>query len=520
VRSTESAPHPLDIHESDQTLATRRLPAVTSALAAFDTHKLAVTILFIGIFAMAVRAQADSDLWWHLQAGGVTVEIGRAPQIDLFSHTRETAPWVNHSWLSQVVLFRLYEWASYRGLSLWVGALAVATFAFVYAQMAGGAFSRAFVVVLAAATSAIVWTARPQMLSLLFTGIVAYVLYLLKWRGTNRLWLLPPLFVLWVNMHAGYALGFLLIACFVVGEALNRLLAPVIPGHDPVVARTQLASLLGFTLLSAVLLAINPNATRMWTYPFETVATAGLRELIQEWQSPDFHPLYAQPFIWMVLALFASAGLSGKRIDGTDLVTVGAFAYAALLAGRNVGPFAVVAAPVLSRHVAPIVVRLWTKGRFRPRRPVVFAGLNAAILLLVAALAAWKVSLPLRAEFNEQLQRETLPVGAVEWIERAQPQGPMFNRYRWGGYLIWRLWPQYRVFIDGRTDLYGDEVLGDYVEIATAGPRAMELLEEYGVMWAVIRPDEPLGALLECHGWRVAYEDDVAAVFMRSSSGG
>ena len=96
----------------------------------------------------------------------------------------------------------------------------------------------------------------------------------------------------------------------------------------------------------------------------------------------------------------------------------------------------------------------------------------------------------------------------------------MFNRYRWGGYLIWRLWPEHLVFVDGRTDLYGDEVLGDYLEIYRAGPQATKLLESYGVTWAVIEPDSALTALLACEGWRVAYEDGIAAVWLRHLSGG
>lgn len=504
---------------------------MSSALAHFDTRKLAVAILFTGLFAMAVRAPLDSDLWWHLQAGRVTVESGRPLQTDLFSHTREGARWINHSWLTQVVLFKLFDWFSHGGLALWVGVLVVATFVFVYVQMEGDAFARAFVAVLAATTSAVVWSARPQIVSLLFTAVVGYALYLLKWRGKNRLWVLPPLFVLWVNLHAGYTLGFLLIGCFLAGESLNHLIAHVIPGDDPVVSWKQLAVLLGAALLSAILLVLNPNTARMWAYPWDTVAIGSLRELIQEWQSPDFHPLYTQPFIWMALALLASVGLSGRRIDGVDLVTVSAFAYTALLSARNIGPFAIVAAPVLSRRVATIIARVQARPGVRvatgraerssacsePRTcsRAVYGVLNVVILALVVALAGWKVSLPLGRAFNEQVQGETLPVGAVEWIERERPEGRMFNRYRWGGYLIWRLWPEYQVFVDGRTDLYGDEVLEDYVEIATAGPRAMELLEAYGVTWAVIWPEDALGTLLACEGWELGYEDGVSAVWVR-----
>jgi len=212
---------------------------------------------------MAVRAPSDSDLWWHLQAGRLTVESGRPVQTDTFSHTREGVPWVNHSWLTQAVLFKLFDWFSYAGLALWVGVLVVATFVLIYVQMEGNAFVRAFVAILAATTSAVVWSARPPMVSLLLMAVVGYVLYLLKWRGTNRRWLLPPLFALWVNLHAGYALGFLLIGCFLAGESLNHLLAHVNPGDDPVASWKQLAVAILFVGLFAMAVRA-PSDSDLW----------------------------------------------------------------------------------------------------------------------------------------------------------------------------------------------------------------------------------------------------------------
>ena len=105
---------------------------------------------------------------------------------------------------------------------------------------------------------------------------------------------------------------------------------------------------IGVAVLSAALLVLNPYGTRMWTYYLDTVGIGALQDFIQEWQSPDFHPLYAQPFIWLLLGTLAAMGLSGRRADGTDLALVGMFTYASLLAGRNFGPFALVIAPVLT----------------------------------------------------------------------------------------------------------------------------------------------------------------------------
>jgi len=505
-----------------------------------DTHRLALVILFVAVFAMAMRVPTDTDTWWHLQAGRVMVESGRVLTTDLFSHTRYGAPWVAYAWLSQVILYLLFHHLSYVGLGLWIGGVLVAAFVFVYLQMEGDVFLRAFIIVLAALTSAVIWAARPQLISLLLTSVLTYILYLFKWRGVNRLWLLPPLFVLWVNLHAGYALGFMVLAAFVAGEALNRvlwLLEPTLDarseggdpgrGRDPVLGWRGLGWVVGVALLSALVLVIHPNTTQMWTYYLDTVRIGVLQDFIQEWQSPDFHQLRAQPFIWLLLATLAAAGLSGRRIDGTDLALVGGFAYAALLAGRNIAPFAIVAAPALSRHARPILEgwartarsRGWLRARrLAVRRPSPRkALLNWTLLFLILAAAGVKAALPLRASFNRAHERETLPLGAIEWIREQQPDGPMFNSYNWGGYLIWHLWPDYLVFVDGRTDLYGDELLRQYLKVHFVKPGFYTILNQHGVNFVVTEAGSFTDNFLALDdGWILAYADDVAVVYVRT----
>ncbi len=496
--------------------------AIARFLSWFDTRRLAVAILFVGLFAMAARVPTDTDTWWHLQAGRVMLETGRILQTDVFSHTRAGSAWVNHSWLSQIWLAWLFGHFRYAGLGLWLAATVALTFGFVYRQMEGSVFLRAFVCILAAATSALVWIARPQLFSLLLTAVVAHILYLLKWRQVNRLWLLPPLFVLWVNLHAGYALGFMVLSAFIGGEIANHVLNRLLgPGPDPVVGWRQLGLLVGISLLSALLLVINPNTTRMWTYYLDTVNIGALQDYIQEWRSPDFHVLAAQPMIWLLLGTLAALGLSGRRVDGSDLALVGLFAYATLMAGRNVGPFALVAAPVLSRHAAAVVAR-WRGARppLRPRPRPNLGMVNLALLALVLLAAVIKIRVPLQASLNEQLQRQTLPVDAVAWIRQHRPAGEMFNPYNWGGYLIWALWPEYRVFVDGRTDLYGDSLLRQYLDAQGGRPGTDDVLATYGVDWVLTYPDDGLSLHLRCTpGWREVYRDPIAVIWQRSGAG-
>jgi hypothetical protein len=516
---------------------------VRRLLHSLDTRRLAVLILFAGVFAMASRTPADTDTWWHLQAGRVTLESGRILQSDVFSHTRQGQSWVNHSWLSQIILYVLFRYLRYFGLGLFQALVITVAFVLVYAQMEGDVFTRAFIIILAAATSAVVWIARPQLLSFLLTAVLCYLLYLYKWRGVNRLWVIPTLFILWVNLHAGYALGFIVLVGFVAGEVLNNILvffAPVPPQpssavrggeeeretKDPVLPWRGIGAVVLVAFVSFLCLLLNPNTTRMWTYYLDTVSIGVLQDFIQEWGSPDFHPLYTQPFIWLLLATLAAVGLSGRRVDGSDLALVAGFTYASLLAGRNIGPFALVTAPVLSRHVRPIVERGLRAARARgwlapPRRAgravsTRLVPVNWLLLALMLVAAGAKVVYPLRTSFNIENERRTLPLGAVEWIREHRPEGLMFNSYNWGGYLIWQLWPDYLVFVDGRTDLYGDALLRQYLQVRFVQPGFSRVFDEYGVDIILTEADGFTSRFLAVDdGWSLAYSDEVAVIYLR-----
>jgi len=476
--------------------------------------RLVVAIVFVSLFAMAVRTPVDTDMWWHLRSGQYIVETRTLPLVDPFSHTRASAAWINHGWLSQIVLYGAYAIGSLPMLALLVAGLVSIAFVFVWKQMDGGPFVRAFILVLAATTSAVIWAPRPQMFTFALTAIVGYIVYLYKWRQIDRLWLLPPIFVLWANVHGGFAVGFILLGGTLGGEVLNRLLRH--DGPEPLSWR-RWRKLLAITALSYGLLIANPNGTALYTYPLRTITIGVLRDFIQEWSSPDFHQLFAQPFIWMLAATLAAVGWSGRRLDGGDFALVAGFAYSALLAGRNIAPFALVCAPVLARHAQSTIARLTNRRQEQPRATGV-TQLNGIILMIVVVLAAVKVIAPLLSSVQRQAERMALPVDAANWIETNRPTGQMFNSYNWGGYLIWRLWPEYAVYVDGRTDLYDDVFLRDYLKVASAQPGFESILDRDKVDWVVIEANSPLDAALSREtAWTQAYRDGQAAIFTREA---
>lgn len=495
---------------------------------ALDTRRLLIAILFVAIFTMAVRVPTDTDTWWHLRSGEYMLRTRSIPRHDVFSYTIAGKPWIDHGWLAQIALYLLYAAFGYAGLGLALAVIVTLTFVFVFLQSEENLYLRAFVTVLAAITSAVVWIARPQIVSFLLTGAFSYVLYLYKRKGRNDLFLIPLLTVLWVNVHGAFITGFILSGCYVIGEVLNNLL-----GHqdDRVLSWGEVASLIKVSLIALVVLVINPNTYQMYLYPFKTVGIGALRDYIQEWASPDFHQFHLHPFIWIVLLILAAVGLARRRIDFTDLVLTSFFCYMSLWAGRNIALFALVTAPVLMRYgaeamrtlgeaiqahdVGQDLVQLGSKqiapGPWLTR-------LNWLILILVLSLCAIKVYQPLRTEVNLAAQEAYLPAEAVRFIRDNNLPGPMFNSYNWGGYLIWHLYPDYPVFIDGRTDLYDDEFIREYVKVTLARPGWREVLDQYGVNLILVESDSVLAAFLEKGDeWPSVYADTIATVFLRNT---
>jgi hypothetical protein len=142
--------------------------------------------------------------------------------------------------------------------------------------------------------------------------------------------------------------------------------------------------------------------------------------------------------------------------------------------------------------------------------------INLVILLVLAVLSVFRVWSPLTVAFNEQKIRNELPVDAVAWLVDNKPQGEIFNPYNWGGYLVWSLYPEYRVFVDGRTDLYGNEFLLQYLEVQSAQPGFEDILAEYDVNVILTYPDDVLSLRLGCvGGWEEVYQDDVAVIWVR-----
>jgi hypothetical protein len=500
----------------------------------FTARQLLVVILFVAIFAMAVRQPTDTDTWWHLKSGQLMWKSGEILRADPFSHTVQSLPWIDHGWLVQIVLWPLYQALGLVGLALLLATIVTVSFLLVYKQSAGKPFVAAFATLLGAVASSVIWAVRPQIVSLLLAAVVAFLLDRYKRTGSSAwLWPLPLTVALWVNCHGGFVIAFILMACYLAGETLNRLTSA--SSHASTGARqahARLAPLAIVILVCIPAVLLNPHTFKMFPYAYQTVSIGQLQDYIQEWASPDFHNLQFHPFIWLLLLTLAAMGLSRRRADWTDLALVGVFGYMGLLAVRNFALFALVAPPVLSRHAVfalddlaatqPRLSRLaaltHTLPPPRPRRALSL--LNLLLLVLVLVAAGGKIGTDLLRLHDPEVWGAGLPLGAVEYLQEHEMPGQMFNSYNWGGYLIWHLWPDYPVFVDGRTDLFGDELLGQYLEVRFARPGFQGVLDEYGVNFVLTETGGFTDNFLALDdSWTLAYSDEVAVIYVREEGG-
>ena len=483
------------------------------------------------VFLASARTPTDTDLWWHLAAGRQTWTTGQPMIVDSFSFTRAGQVWLNHSWLSQVLFYELFQAGGMLAIGSLVAGLAVASMGLVFAQMRGPAIFRAFLIVFGSAVAAVVWTSRPQTISLVLFAFLGWILFQYKWRKINRLWILPILFLFWTNLHGGWALGFLLIGVILGGEVLNHLLR----NHSPEVLDWRSMGRLGLWGLAAVpVLAIHPNGLAILKIPFETIGVQALQQTIQEWASPDFHELYQQPFLWLLLAALITFGLSGRKVDGSDLLAVVCFGALGLIARRNFGPFALVASPVLSRYLwkgfrdwqnpESNETGGWGPGLEEPlvahRRPRWQRVVNLVLVGLFFAAALLKLWVVTSPALVAPVVSAGNPVGAVAYLKEHAGSGHILNEYNWGGYLDWAL-PGMPIYVDGRTDLFGDELIGEWMQLLQADGNWADRLDDWNVDWVLVKPDRPIvQALAGRSGWAQVYVDDTCSLWKRSPPSG
>jgi hypothetical protein len=242
-----------------------------------------------------------------------------------------------------------------------------------------------------------------------------------------------------------------------------------------------------------------------------------MQEHIEEWFSPNFHQTRFLPLAVLMLLTFAALALSPKRLRASELMMLCATCFAVLRSGRHLPIFAFAAVPLLAAHVSFWVKsQSWAQGFFVPERIV--SNRQAWLRFAVLTVALMMSLMNVRKVVARQAQAEAkyFPVSAVEFIRAQNLPDPIFNSYDWGGYLIWKLYPERRVYIDGRADVYGDAFLEEFLRTNKGQGDWREPLRRYQVRTVIVKPDAPLASLLVNEdGWSKVFEDKQAVVLIK-----
>jgi hypothetical protein len=470
----------------------------------FVIFSTTIALLF-GILT-TVRGLVDSDYYWHIVAGRLIATTGSVPQTDPFSFTWGGQPWTMHEWLGELLMYWLVS----------VAGTGVATFVFGVIGIAGPlivawALLRVGVpmrgLVLPTALVAYIFTnyatIRPQAISWLFLGILLATLITLRPEHRWRPWMLVPLFVLWANVHGLYVIGLGVLGLYVGFTLAGR--TPMAP------RRLELLGVLGAAFLGSMLTPAGPVGL---LYPLRYIEGGdwGLQH-IKEWQSPNFHDATQLGLLVLIITTLLNAM---RATPGWLAAMATAGIAGALLATRNAPIAAMVALPALALGVAdrwPAKVRTQSMPeRVQLGRRVMELGV-AVVIVLAAVIILPRLSL---VNGSTMIPRN-FPMGAVDALEREDPAARVMAEYHWGGYVINRLYDAGgRVFVDGRNDMYSEEILNDYVSIRNAADGWQELATRYGVEAMMLSPDAAVATQApESGDWCEAYRDEVAVLLLR-----
>jgi hypothetical protein len=480
-----------------------------------NLRQLFIGILFIALFFMTLRPIADPDFWWHLRTGQLIAETHSIPHSDPFSSTNPGVPWVAHEWLTELLFYFLFRVGNFGLLIIVFSVIISAAFLLVYLRCPDHSrpYVAGLVLLLGALSTAPTWGVRPQMISLLLTSLFLFLLDRYSQKGQLRYILLIPLITLvWVNLHAGYFLGLVVVGVYLGGEVIDllrvTLLKHEIPEHLPLRSLIALSAILVASVLAAV---VNPNGFHILIYPFQTLVSPSMMQLIQEWFSPDFHLILWQPFALFLLMLIGAGMIGKKTISTPKILLTLLLGYASLRSMRNIPLFILVAVPVLAEEVDSFLrIRQQPASVNRLFKWVIPILLTFFLLLTGARFVQV-------AGQQQETEAKYFPSAAVDWIVENKPQGQLYNTYGWGGYLIWRLYPEYPVYIDGRADVYGDTFIFDFMSIQRAEPGWEEKLQDRSIQILLIEPDTTLAKLVRLSSsWENVFEDDQSILFVQT----
>ncbi len=493
-----------------------------------------LAILFISTFFFFVlrgTIAQDPDFGWHVRIGELIATTGKIPTTDPFSYTMPSYHFVDHEWLTDILLAKIYSWIGVFPITVGFAFLGICAL-FIASR---GADKRWIPVplFLAAGTLFEFMGIRPQIISWVLLALLMFLL----WQKTIwKRWrfFVPLLFLLWANIHGGFAIGIVVLSITILGQMIEQ----------RQVERKNLLVL----FLSLIATCINPYGYHLWIEVFKSLADPTLRSSIQEWY-PAIYFTNIAFWIYAALSLFLILRYR-KLFSVTTVVLYGFLLISGLASMRNIPIFVIVSffptMQAISYLYAESGKHLYGKERFAKA----YVGFSIICLcLFLPQLGAFLYGTYILKEGHN-----TYPEGAVAYLRENTPQQHIFSSYDWGGYLIWQL-PSQKVFIDGRMPSWRNTsapstessyAFGEYTGILKKEIPFTTIIDKYDIDTVLVSTSDlkeqhlklfgvdveksaflkrffrstisfaPVVSTIKRLGWKEVYRDNTAVIFQKS----
>lgn len=476
-------------------------------------------LVFIMVFLLGIltgpRFFGDGDPGRHIVIGKIIVTEHTIPKNDIFSFTKTGQSLTTTEWLSEVLYAVPYLFMGLNGVVLLAVILIAATITLMFREtviQSNSYFVAGLLAFWATAATFFHWLARPHLFSWLLFAIWVPAMDRVVRGEKVPIWQFPLIMLVWANLHGGFILGFLVWFAYLAGWAVEYLF-----DKDNRPTTEIFKRLLAVGGLSFPASLVNPSMLKLWSNVFGHVGDSTLMQQQIDWRSPDFHAPNVWPFLLLIaLMLFVLAAQKRKPSSGQLFLLIG-LTLLGLYSVRNIPFWVIACSPIIGgllgfrlgdskifENISKNIHTMQTTLRG------VTWNLLIAILTAAALLSGQRLD---SGKIGNTFNPDQFPVQAADWLTANPQAGNMFNEFTWGGYLLYRFWPEQPVFIDGQTDFYGAELVNEYLTTLRVQKGWQDILQKYDVSWAIIPTDFPMvEALQDKLNWQIVYQDDTATI--------
>lgn len=499
----------------------------------FTSRHLLIFYLLGIISYLALGKIEDPDIWWHLRTGQYIIEEGVFPFQNIFSYSASSHIWIAYSWLTEIIFYNI-SLLGLNWLIFFKAFLIVSTFTIVlnitYRASHKNFNLSVLITSLMAYISSGSWLERPQLFSFLFTAFFVYILRAFEYEEKKLLWFIPLITFLWVDLHIYFVVGIGMLFIYLFSSLVKEW---NLSGEEKEKEKRKRRTLAKVTVVSLLVCFINPYTYRIFLEVFRLASEQWARKNVMELQSPNFHHIRNLFFEVMLFLSIFSLSISKRRPSLVDLVLFFGFTYQALYAIRDLPFWCIVVAPILCSHLGDTFIYfkknqhlLKNEGKINISQARIFLFIDNFLkrfypfinwFLAGILIGVIFSRFPIDKSPESCVGKGRFPIQAVKFIKENNISGEMFNPFNWGGYLIYTLYPEWKVSVDGRTQSYGDTFLEDYDMVHNLSIGWEKKFEKYNanfVLWMRKSPLTEVFLLME--DWKLVYSDDMAVIFIKN----